>query len=86
MPEAILDLNNTCDILNDLIQTHALISEQRAKVDIFSRNRGGVGSRGYGKNSLGYEIAWWVHPERYQKERFGGGIKKADFGDRQKLN
>ena len=68
MPEAILDLNNTCDILNDLIQTHALTSEQRAKVDIFSRNRGGVGSRGYGKNSLGYEIAWWVHPERYQKE------------------
>lgn len=68
MPETILDLNKPCDILNNLVKTHALTSEERAKVDIFSRTRGGIGSRGYGENSLGYEIAWWVHRERYQKE------------------
>lgn len=48
--------------------THALTPEQRARVNIFSQARGGVGSRGYGTNSLGYEIAWWVHPQRYQRE------------------
>ena len=68
MSQAILDLNKSSHILNNLVNTHALTSEQRAKVDIFSQIRGGVGSRGYGENSLGYEIAWWVHPERYRKE------------------
>lgn len=68
MPETILDFNKSCDILDNLVKTHTLTPEERAKVDIFSQNRGGVGSRGYGENSLGYEIAWWVHPERYHKE------------------
>ena len=68
MSETILKTNNACSILDELVKTHALTPQQRAKVDIFSQLRGGIGSRGYGKNSLGYEIAWWVHPQRYQQE------------------
>lgn len=52
----------------DLISQHALAPDQRAQVDIDSRERGGIGGRGFRRNALGLEVGWWVHPERYRKE------------------
>jgi SAM-dependent methyltransferase len=68
MTENAIRLNLARQHLRTLVETYALTSEQRAAVNIFSQARGGVGTRGYGKNALGYEIAWWVHPQRYLKE------------------
>jgi len=52
----------------DTVATFALTPEERAQVNIFSKERGGHGARGYGLGHHQLEIAWWVHPDRYGRE------------------
>src|SRR3990167_5594001 len=71
-----------------LVEKYALSSDERAHVDINSHARGGIGGRGFGQNTLGIEVGWWVHPDRYQKEiiavnealQIGGNESIVTFG------
>ncbi len=59
------------EILNfvyQLVARYALTKANRQAVNIFSQERGGYGTRGYGCNKKGVEIGWWVYPNRYKKE------------------
>ncbi len=56
------------NFIHQLVAQYSLTEKGRQMGDIFTSERDGIGAKGFRSNKQGFEVGWWVHPERYKKE------------------